>query len=623
METNGEVCGSFTCQETSLSNNLLTLPAELVVYIMSLLVIHDRIKLRYVSRRLRYVSKVAILWSEFVWPYFECKEYCVSGTLKECGEHLKRLSFPINMPSAKLVWLTENCVNVTELSLPPRVYFHPSQLERIVCKMTHLEKLDICWSEHIQPLLEICADIKELTIRIKKFKTDPPASAWELEEWVSEGICFPPVIKIYTKNECFLMGDVYRLFSTYNNILPTSELYFYSSARIPIDIHPQLPLLRFQFSPTGASPVVKASDYGILGLYDDVLNILEFNYDGKVMHGVSLSLYSGPQQIYHYLSGFSLLSSVTFFDARGYDIIFSGHLEQIAIACPNLQWLDLYGCYNSLRNLKGLQSIVNMCQNLQGLNIADIPIMEVESFVLLWLVISSMSKLTHLTLSLCLLMIPNRVLRQRMVTIFQTFHNLQALEIQYGYCGECADWALSDLLLSSFPSLTYCKLSYDNPNILQNTITTCKSLKYFCYDNRATVSLVPLSSICQLQQLCIESRFTEISDSFMDMISSHGGLEHMILSVRSVTISGIYTLINNSPNLISFCAFINQPLCNDHGRKVQSKDFKAKVKKKFCHHKLFSVGTFRVAVGNQFFCQYDMLTELNTDLNSLWSEVIY
>ena len=109
----------------------------------------------------------------------------------------------------------------------------------------------------------------------------------------------------------------------------------------------------------------------------------------------------------------------------------------------------------------------------------------------------------------------------------------------------------------------------------------------------------------------------------MDMISSHGGLEHMILSVRSVTISGIYTLINNSPNLISFCAFINQPLCNDLGRKVQSKDFKAKVKKKFCHHKLFSVGTFRVAVGNQFFCQYDMLTELNTDLNSLWSEVIY
>ena len=64
MDTNVEVC-SFTCEEMSLSNNFITLPAELLVYIMSLLVIHDRIRLRYVSRRLRYVSKVAILWSDF------------------------------------------------------------------------------------------------------------------------------------------------------------------------------------------------------------------------------------------------------------------------------------------------------------------------------------------------------------------------------------------------------------------------------------------------------------------------------------------------------------------------------------------------------------------------------
>ena len=390
-----------------------------------------------------------------------------------------------------------------------------------------------------------------------------------------------------------------------------------------MDVHPQLPLLRFQFSPSATSSVVKASDYGILGLHDDVMDVLEFNYDGKVMHGVALSLMSGPYQKYLYLAGFSSLSSVAFFKARGCSSIFSGHLEQIAIACPNLQWLDLHGCYNSLQNLKGLQSICNTCQNLQGLNIADIPLMEVESYVLLWQVISSMPKLTHLTLSLCLLIAPIHVPRQVMVTIFQTFHNLLALEIIYGYCGECADWSLDDLLLSCFPSLTYCKLSYDNPNILQNAITNCKNLMYFCYDNHATVSLIPLSCACKLQQLCIESRFTDIPDSFMNMISSHGGLEHMILSVRSITIRGIYTVINNSPNLMSFCAFINQPLCNDNGRKVQLKDFKAKVKKEFCHNKLFMVGTFRVAVGNQFFWQYDVLAELNTDLNSLWSETVY
>ena len=80
--------------------------------------------------------------------YYECKddsdEFRVSSTLKECGEHVKRLSFPnIDIPSAKLVWLTENCVNIIEFSLSPRVYFHPSQLDRNICTMTHLEKLEI------------------------------------------------------------------------------------------------------------------------------------------------------------------------------------------------------------------------------------------------------------------------------------------------------------------------------------------------------------------------------------------------------------------------------------------------------------------------------------------------
>ena len=69
--------------------SLVTLPAELLVYIMSLLVIRDRINLRYVSRRLRCVSQVAVLWSEFVWSYFERRdEHYVSDALKACGEHV-------------------------------------------------------------------------------------------------------------------------------------------------------------------------------------------------------------------------------------------------------------------------------------------------------------------------------------------------------------------------------------------------------------------------------------------------------------------------------------------------------------------------------------------------------
>ena len=110
---------------------------------------------------------------------------------------------------------------------------------------------------------------------------------WELEEWVNEGVYtyFPPVVKIFMKVDYCMMYGLDSILSKYYTNLPSSELYIYSSAKIPMDIHPQLPLLRFQFSPTAALPVVKASDYGILGLHDDVLNVLEFNYNGKVMHG--------------------------------------------------------------------------------------------------------------------------------------------------------------------------------------------------------------------------------------------------------------------------------------------------------------------------------------------------
>ena len=606
---------------TSSSNNLITLPTELLVYIMSFLVIRDRINLRYVSRRLRCVSEVAVLWSEFVWPYFERRdEHYVSDTLKACGEHIKQLIFPINMLSAKIVWLTESCVNVTQLSLPTRTYIHPGQLDRIMNTMTHLQKLDVCWSEDIKPLLEIGADLKELTIHMKKFKGELPA--WEVEDWASEGISLPLVVRVFTKTDYSMMAYLYRLLSKCYSTLPVCKFLLYSNAKIPMNCHPNLPLVRCEFGQTATSPVVRASSYGILGLHNDMSSILEFSYNGEVMHCATLSLLSVPRDKYLNLT-FSTLSSVTFFIAGFCGDIYPGHLEQIAIACPNLQWLNLKGCYESLQSLKGLQSIVNMCQDLQGLNIADIPIMEVESYVLLWQVISGIPKLTHLSLGLCLLIVPDHLHKQRMANIFRTCHSLQALEIVYGWCGDCVEWSIEDLLLSHFPSLTYCKLSYDNPNVLQGIVTTCKNLKYLCYDNHVNAVSLPLSCSCNLQQLCIESKYTDIPYSFMYMISMHGGLEHMILSIRSVTISGIYTLINNSPNLMSFCTFINQPLCNENGRKVQSKDFKIKAKKEFCHHKLFTAGTFRLSVGNQFFCQYDVLTELNTDLNSLWSDFIF
>ena len=536
------------CLGTCLSHNLITLPPELLVYIMSLLVLRDKINLRYVSRRLRFVSEVAILWSNFVWPYFEGeRKHYVSDTLKACGEHVEKLMFPINVPSSKVVWLTETCVNVKELCLPKRSYFSSGQLERIVNTMTHLQKLDVCWSNYIKPLLEISGGLKELTIHMSQSKHELPA--WDVEDWVREGIHLPSVVKIFILADYCAIECLYKKLSKYSSSLPGCELFLYSNARIPFSYQPRIPLLRCNFGSAGASYIVKPSSYGILGFHNDMMNILECDYDNKIMYCGMLSYFAIPQNVHCNVS-LPSLSSVTFLSLWFYsDNIYPGHLEQIAIACPNLRWLDLQGCCESLQSLKGLQSIVTVCQDLQGINIADIPVKEVESYLLLWQLISRISKLTHLTIGVCLLKIPGHVNSQTVVNIFQSCRSLQALEGKYGGCEECLELSTDDLLLSYFPSLVYCKLSYDNPYVLETTITTCKNLKYLCYDNRMNALSIPLSFSCRLQQLCLESKYTDMPDSFMDSISLHGGLEHLILSVRSITIRGIYAVISNSPNL--------------------------------------------------------------------------
>ena len=77
--------------------NIFNLPTELVVYIVSLLMARDKVKLQYVSRRLRNVIETPSLWREFVWPYYHVgDEGRVNNVLKVCGQHVKRLSLHVS-----------------------------------------------------------------------------------------------------------------------------------------------------------------------------------------------------------------------------------------------------------------------------------------------------------------------------------------------------------------------------------------------------------------------------------------------------------------------------------------------------------------------------------------------
>ena len=55
-----------------------------------------------------------------------------------------------------------------------------------------------------------------------------------------------------------------------------------------------------------------------------------------------------------------------------------------------------------------------------------------------------------------------------------------------------------------------------------------------------------------LQQLYIYSRDTVLTKTFIDALCAHGGLEHVILCVKSLTARNISDIIEYSSNLVTF-----------------------------------------------------------------------
>ena len=70
------------------------------------------------------------------------------------------------------------------------------------------------------------------------------------------------------------------------------------------------------------------------------------------------------------------------------------HLKQLAVVCPNLEQLNLQKKFNCLKDLEGLHAIVHSCQNLESLNLAGISVSSLESYLLLWELLSTKNSST-------------------------------------------------------------------------------------------------------------------------------------------------------------------------------------------------------------------------------------
>ena len=193
--------------------------------------------------------------------------------------------------------------------------------------------------------------------------------------------------------------------------------------------------------------------------------------------------------------------------------------------CPNLQRLNLKENIKCLRDLTGLTVIIHTCQNLVGLNLAGISLSSVQSYLILWELLSSLKRLTHLAIDLCLLKQSDTCAKKRrLINILKSCHSLQALELHSGrWCSECS--SNSDFLFSHFPSLTHCRMSKFRCSGLKYAITNCYKLKYlyeeYAYEEHEY--LLPLSSIYHLQQLYINSvnaTYFNVTDELTRVICS-------------------------------------------------------------------------------------------------------
>ena len=105
-------------------------------------------------------------------------------------------------------------------------------------------------------------------------------------------------------------------------------------------------------------------------------------------------------------------------------------------------------------------------------------------------------------------------------------------------------------------------------------LTNCKKLRYLYEEcaHKESKSFHPFPSNCCLQQLYINSvnaTYFNVTDELADALSTHGGLQCVVLHVNSITISlrAITTLISNSPNLILLHISTKLPLFNETHQK--------------------------------------------------------
>ena len=621
------------------------LPIELLVYIFSFLpTSRDLVRLRFVSRKIRSISEVPSLWNTFLWPWYDKREErSVNDVLKVCGTYVNQLIFPdvigcvrtsvqchewgdlacglyvsrthiqevieklsVMAPSTAMKML-RHCCNVTKVTLG--ICLNGDEVKEIVEKMKHLRKLEICLSEPIKPIIAVvsCANLEKLVLCGFNVQYDRYIKQECLSEWVRVGFRPPNLSLVFHEDTWMCNNDlpeILQQWPQWNSQIPaghTACFSVYYTECTPLDTSSAVPALQLDFGQTATYPCVKASDFGLFGFGKDLLLLTNSTGDGKIVHKASVIQ---SDQFLFYTSNLccnvSGLNFVTDFIATSCGLL-SGHLEQLSIACPNLERLNLRSNTSCLESLQGLRSIVDHCHNLQAVNLEGVHVTKIENCIKFWEVLSKIKMLNHLRIEMCAMkpFIEIDICSQHsFVQLACKFIHLKQLELMFRD-DPCKPFSGKSnqvyLVLSHFPSLACCFAETRTMNTAVDIITNCKYLKCFkcdCWGLYFNKQSLPTVLNMYLQYLDIHLKKGGIGEVFMDSVSAHGKLEIVILVVSSVTENGITALIENSPKLHLFKIHFNRGSGFFDKKHEQLRSFKDTLKKKLLHRKLFNLDGF-------------------------------
>jgi len=272
-------------------------------------------------------------------------------------------------------------------------------------------------------------------------------------------------------------------------------------------------------------------------------------------------------------------------------------------------------------------------KNLQGLNLLNISVLRIESHIELWKILVDMS-LTYLAIDLCVLLPLEKddQAEPEIISSFQECLNLKALEFHSGCrkCYECkcqCNVTEQNMLsvLSNFPSLTRCFVGgiYYDVNVI---INGCSMLKCFTHIGCSLIFPWQLpTQNCNLEQFCIIADVL-VPNLFMQSVSAHGALVHVILCIGILYGDGITALIQNSPKLLT-CHIFVEKIRNDlpFSEFITFPDMKMIIKRKFSDRKLITCGSFVLLKRSAHFWYADnlLIEHHNTEIYSLWSTLSY